>query len=368
MRIVLLLQDTGKVYGAERATVDLAAGLRAAGHEPRVLLIEETRLGLTSSALREALDVARIPWSALPVSGRFSAGLVNAVRQQLHRLDAAVLHTTGYKADLHGGWAAGWGQRWPVVSTVHGWLFRRDVRERFYGGLNRACLRRCQRVIVLSRYYEQLLAAQGFPASRLVRIPSGLDPAPFATLPGPAASTPFTVGLAGRLSEEKNHALLLRAAARLRAAGVNVRFLIAGDGPLAGALREEIARAGLSDRVELAGFLPREHFLARVHAVVLCSRIENLPYSVLEAMAAGRPVVATCVGGLPDLVEDGRTGALVADDDEVALAARLGELAADPARVSAWGRAGREKLEREFRPDQVVAAHLRLYREIATRD
>ena len=365
MRIVLLLQDTGKVYGAERATLDLAAGLRAAGEEVTVLLIEETRLGAGASDLRDALRERGLSVAAVPVAGRLSHALVRAVRAALRERRADVLHTTGYKADLHGSWAAGWGRRWPVVSTVHGWLFRADLKEQFYGWLNLQALRRCTRVIALSRHYEAMLAARGVPRGKLVRIPSGLDPATCPPGPWPAEGTPFTIGLAGRLSEEKNHDLFLRAARRALDGGARLRFLLAGDGPLRATLAGRIAELGLTGDVEAPGFLPRESFLSRVHAVALCSRIENLPYSILEAIAWSRPVLATRVGGLPDLVEDGVTGWLVEGGDEAALAARMMALAQDPARARQLGAAGRRKLEAEFSVGAQVAAHQALYRAVA---
>lgn len=362
MRIVLLLQDTGKVYGAERATIDLAAGLRAAGDDAQLLLVQETRLGPDARGLRDAIAARGLPHQSIPVDGRLSRALAEGIRSHVQAFGADVLHTTGYKADLHGGWAAGWGRRFPFVSTVHGWLFRPDAKEQFYGWLNVQALKRAGRVVALSRHYEQLLLERGLRRDRLVRIPSGLDPATCPQGPWPAAGGAYTIGLAGRLSEEKNHALFLRAARRALDAGARIRFLIAGDGPLEEELRGRIAAASLGAAVELAGFLPREAFLSRVDAVALCSRIENLPYSVLEAMAWSRPVLATRVGGLPDLVDHGVTGLLVPSDDEEALADAMARLAADPAAARRLGEAGRAKLAREFAPSAQVASHRALYR------
>ena len=365
MRIVLLLQDTGKVYGAERATLDLASGLRAAGEEVTLLLIEEARLGPAATGLRDAVAARGLPHRSLRVAGRLSPALVHSLRDALRELRADVLHTTGYKADLHGGWAAGWGRRWPVVSTVHGWLFRDDLKERFYGWLNVQALRRCARVVALSQHYEAMLARRGVARERLVRIPSGLDPSTCPPGAWPAPDVPYTIGIAGRLSEEKNHDLFLRAARRALDGGAPLRFLVAGDGPLAAPLAARVAELGLASAVTLAGFLPREEFLARVHAVALCSRIENLPYSILEAMAWSRPVLATRVGGLPDLVEDGVTGWLVESDDEAALADRMARLAADPAAARACGAAGRARLDRAFTVRAQVEAHRALYRGLS---
>lgn len=362
MNIVFLIQDTGRLYGAQQATLDLAAGLREAGEQVRVLLMAETRLGRTEEDLRQALTAAGLPITVLPVAARFSPSLVRRVREELQRSEAEILHMVGYKADLHGAWAAAGGRRIPAVSTVHGWLFRPDRKERFYGWLNLYALRRLSRVITLSRYYEDLLLGFRIPRDRLVRIASGFDARPLAGVPAPSSPDP-TFGLIGRLSWEKHQALFLHAARRALDRGLRARFLVAGEGPDRPALEQLVDRLQLRGAVELAGHLPREEFLARVHVVTLCSRIENLPYSVMEAMACGRPVLATEVGGLPDLVEHGRTGWLVPGDDLEALADAM-RAASDAGERARRGEAGRQKLLREFAPARAIAAHQDLYRSL----
>jgi glycosyltransferase involved in cell wall biosynthesis len=117
----------------------------------------------------------------------------------------------------------------------------------------------------------------------------------------------------------------------------------------------------------LAGFMARDDFFQQAHVVVLCSNMENLPYTILEAMAWSRPVVATRVGGLPDLVDDGATGFLVAPDDAADLAGRLIRLANDGELRNKMGEMGRYKLESEFEVDQMVAKHLDVYQSLAPR-
>lgn len=359
MNIVFLLQDTGSVYGAERATLDLAVGLREAGRHPRFLLLEETRLALPSSRLRESIEVAGFRCDTVPVAARFSLQVINRIHQNLADAGADVLHTVGYKADVHGGLAAQWGREWPVVSTVHGWLFRPDVKERFYGWLNLHALRRCSRVVALSRHYESFLLEKGVSPERLVRISSGLDPEAISPMTEPAGT--FTVGIMGRLSSEKNHSMFLRAARRILDNGTVARFLIAGEGPERAAIERHMSALGLTNAVELTGFADRLDVLRRVHVVVMTSRMENLPYTVLEAMSAGRPVVATRVGGLPDLVDDRVSGFLVPSDDDAALAARIGQLARDAGLRERMAGMSRYKLESEFARSDMIARHAELY-------
>lgn len=364
MRILFVVQDTGKLYGAERATLDLLRGLRATGDDVRVLLIEEQRLDLEVSGFRSALENAEIPVDRIPVRGRISIGLIRSIRSALRNHRADIVHSTGYKADVHVAFANGWNRICPMVTTVHGWLFRPDLRERFYGWLNRLAFRRFDAVIALTRFYARYLVETGLSASRVHCIPSGFEWGTLSDVPLPDATNAFTIGLAGRLSEEKQIDLFLRAAARVRGDGRNVLYLIAGDGPLRGELERLRDVLGLRDVVSMPGFLVRQEFLARVHAVALTSRIENMPYTLMEAMAAGRPVIATAVGGIPDLIDDGVTGLMVEPDSVEAIAEAMTRLADDKALFDRLASAASHRLRNDFSLTAQIAAHHSLYEKI----
>ena len=355
--VAFLLQDTGAIYGAQRATVDLLRGLREDGRiSPVVFLLEETRLGLARSDFRAAIQSLGVEIETLPVNSAYAPEAVRTLRGRLQDREISVLHTVGPKADLHGWLAAGRGVR--QISTVHGWLFRADAKERFHEALNRWVLRRCDRVIVLSRYYETRLLQSGVCRERLVRIPSGFaGPHP----PAPTGTPEYAAGWMGRFSEEKQPEIFLEALALAAPRLPGARFVLAGDGHLRDSLRARAQALGLADRVDWPGYHPREVFFARVGVLVMTSKIENLPYTILEAMSSRRPVLATGVGGIPDLVEDGRTGFLVPPGEAAALADRLVDLAQNPARAAALGEAGHAKLLREFTVPAMVEAMVRVY-------
>ena len=138
------------------------------------------------------------------------------------------------------------------------------------------------------------------------------------------------VGIVGRLCPIKNHYLFLKVAARIAAVRPDVRFLVVGDGELGSAIRARADRLDLSNRVIFAGW---RSDLAQVYGdldvLVSCSHNEGMPISLIEAMAAGCPVLATNVGGVPDLIDDHQTGLLVPDGDPSRLAATLLRLLQD---------------------------------------
>ena len=274
-------------------------------------------------------NLRRRPWLALFVPALL-AGFVRAAR----RADADVLHAHW----LPSGWVAARTGK-PYVVQVWG----TDVElARRAPELTRGILRRAQLVIAASTALAD--GARELGAARVEVIPSGVD------LPAEVGeeAEPPEVLYAGRLSPEKGVLELVEAAA-----GLNL--VVAGDGPL----RARVPQA--------RGFVP-PHELQRLYAraaVVACpSRREGFGVACLEAMAHGRPVVASAVGGLKDLVVDGETGLLVPPGDPAALRAALKLVLGDPKLRSEFGAAGRERARQRFSWDAVTDSTIAAYRMV----
>jgi glycosyltransferase involved in cell wall biosynthesis len=213
-------------------------------------------------------------------------------------------------------------------------------------------------VVVPSQALAEFLAQHGFPRRRMHVIPYGVEPRVVDARP---LRDPAVFGTAANLEYHKGIEILLAAAARVNPPPV---LEIYGDGSARGELEAEAARLGVEARFH--GFDPDfRSKLGELDVFVLPTRGDNLPVSILEAMAAGLPVIATRVGGIPEQVEDGATGYLVEPDDVGGLAEAIGRLASDPARREEFGRAGAEKLEREFSSTSVAGRLLELYERVA---
>lgn len=191
----------------------------------------------------------------------------------------------------------------------------------------------------------------------------GIDPEAFPE-PGPMPEGGLRLVNIGRLSEQKGQLILMPVMGRV--AGADVHLTLIGDGELRGALEAEISARGLGGQVTLAGWQTEEEVrdaLAGCHALVLPSFAEGLPMVIMEAMAAGRPVIATYVAGIPELVQDGVTGWLVPAGDDAALAEAVMALAAmTPEARAELGRAGRARvLERHdmYREAERLAGYFR---------
>jgi glycosyltransferase involved in cell wall biosynthesis len=246
--------------------------------------------------------------------------------------------------------------------TVHGWAFTAHggARSRLYGFAERMVRPLTRLTICVSESERQSgLAARTCDAERSVVIRTGIDAASFAVA-RPAVGEAAEVVAVGRLRAPKDSLTLIRALALLRG---SFHATLVGSGPDQRAVEDEVRRANLTGSVLLAG--ERDdvpELLASSAIFVLSSRSEALPVSVLEAMAAGLPVVATRVGGVPELVVEGETGLLVASADPPALAAALQRLLDDPELRAQFGAAGRARVEEHFALDSFLESHLDLYR------
>lgn len=251
----------------------------------------------------------------------------------------------------------------PYRVTAHAYDLYQDP---FLLGPNLAAAETIYTVSQVNAAWLSLNAASGgWDASRVRVLHCGLDLDRFPFRDAPPVGTPARVLCVGRLVPKKGHAVLLDAAARLVADGVDLKVELAGDGPLAAPLAERAAALGLTERVAFLGAVAPEEVLERMRGadlVVLASRVaedgdrDGLPVVLVEAMALGVPVVTTRVAGIPELVA-ADAGRLVAPDDPAALAdairASLEET--DAARV-ARTRRGREIVERGWILDLQVAA------------
>jgi glycosyltransferase involved in cell wall biosynthesis len=220
-------------------------------------------------------------------------------------------------------------------------------------------------VVAISHAIGELLERAGVEPRKIRVIHSGIDPAPFAAAAA-SRSLPRVVGTTAALVERKGQRYLLEAAALLERRGVRLEYRFAGQGPERAALERHAARLGLGDRVRFVGFVGDiAGFLESVDIFVLPSLYEGLGVAILEAMAAARPVVATRVGGIPEIVEDGATGLLVAPRDAGQLADAIARLAGEEGLARRMGEAGRERVRERFTIERMAQENETFYYELA---
>ena len=250
--------------------------------------------------------------------------------------------------------------------TFSEWVFA-WLRAPILAGLGQLTARLADAVIAPSRT-TALELARDYRCSVRAMIPNGvLAPSSPPSDAVRSIETESTVLYVGRLRTRKAVAVLLEAMASIGARRPDLRLVIAGDGEQAEALRRRAAKSDLRGRVEFAGALSREAIAERYRqAAVLClpSIYEGFPVTIVEAMAAGLPVVATRVAGVPEAVDHGTTGLLVDPEDAAALATAIERVIEDIDARRRMGRAAREEFERRFTIGVVTDAHLKLYEEL----
>jgi glycosyltransferase involved in cell wall biosynthesis len=286
----------------------------------------------------------------------------------LRRVHANAICCHGYKANLLGLISA---RRMgiPIVSVSHGWTAE-SLRVRLFEALDRRLLRRMDKVVCVSEGQAKKVHRAGVPDTKVQVIHDAVRSNRFAgaapeyrqRLEAMFPQRPdVIVGAAGRLSPEKGFGVFVDSAAEvLQGQGslpsapgsrlpTTVGFILFGDGPLRSALEAQIEARGLTGRFHLAGFRSDlDNFYPHLDLLVLPSYTEGLPNVVLEAYAASVPVVATAVGGTPEVVRDGINGFLVEPGNPGALSARIADLLTDPERRRAMAERGRQIVVQEF--------------------
>ncbi len=228
-----------------------------------------------------------------------------------------------------------------------------------------AVLRRADAFITLSVRGQLELERLGVPAARRHLVPNGIEVARFAAIsPAPPPGGPLCLLSVARLAEQKGLDVLLRALPAVRAVIGPVTLTLLGEGPERSRLGTLAAELGLAEVVSFQGVVRDVRpFLAAAHAFVLPSRYEGIPLALLEAMAAGLPVVATAVDGNTDLIRDGVDGLLVPRDDPVALAQALVRILRDPDLAKRLGEEARRRARAGYTAEAMVERTLRVYRE-----
>lgn len=359
------------VSGSENHLLTLASHLDCGRYRLTFCLLVEREPDL--AAYVAALEAVGVEVVCLPIGADLDPFLLWRLARFLRASRPDVVHTHLIHGDLYGTLAARLAGAPVVVSTKHNDnAFR---RRGFYARLDR-CLARCQdRIITISNHLKQFcVQVEGLPADKIVPIHYGLDADAFLGRAGEAASVRAEwgipagaplVGVVGRLTEQKGHAFLLDAFAEVVQALPSARLLVVGDGELGLELERQAARLGLGSNVTFTG---RREDVSRImmalDVLVAPSLWEGFGLVLLEAMAAARPIIASRVSAIPEIVADGETGLLVSPGDSARLTDALLTLLRDPARASEMGRRGRQRLAQQFTVARMVEQTRAVYESL----
>lgn len=305
-------------------------------------------------------------------------GLVRTIRR--HGVD--VVHTHMPSGNVYGRLAARMARGTGLVTTLH-YIDREALpflsplvqRILFDGDIRMAAM--CDRIVATSEHLRRTLVERGMDGSRIVTILNGVN---LGSLPGNAGASEDlrrqlgiarglpAVGIVGRLVPVKNHALFLRAARAVLDRGARAVFVVVGDGPLRDPLRALSRELGLQEHVVFAGFRSDVMSLLPLFDVcMLTSNSETSAYGVSEPMAVGRPVVATAVGGVTEMIDDRVDGWLCPPGDADALAEGVCALLRDPQEAGRMGERAARKVRERLSLEGQVERLEEVYREVTRR-
>lgn len=358
------------VFGPEKTVVNECIALRAAGWDCQIVNFWDT----DKIPLAAKVRAAGIPFHTIASRRKFDIGAIREFARLLRAHARPLVHSHGYKADLYSLLAARLA-RAPVMTTVHGWTSE-NAKVRLYEKLQAYLWRYFDRVACVSESYRTLAARAGTPAAKLVVVHNGIKQtyqtssdavererarAGLGLVPGEIA-----VACIGRLGIEKGHRQLLEAAAQTLPSCPQVRFLIIGEGAERAAIETGIRDLGLEGVVRLLGHrddLPAIYPALDVLAIT--SLREGLPNVLLEAMLHGIAVIATAVGGIPEVVRDGHDGLLIPPGDGAAYARALSALLADAPRRQRLGEQARTTVRAGFLFERRLERMTALYTSLA---
>jgi|SRR5688500_10690963 len=363
---VLQLIDGLKIGGAEVLLRELSVGLVRRGFRvsigyssPGPLVQELTALGLPITRLPRLMRIDPILF----------LGMINLIRKK----SPQIVHTHLFKSDFHGRLAARIAGAPVVISTLHS--VDRWAQEGSLGSLYGWTARFADRLIAVSEDVRRFHGTYtGIPEEKLVTIENGVDIHRFDGLESAGRAVrkelgfdnaALVFGVVGRLTPPKDHSTFLKAAALVLQKAPQARFLLVGEGPLRKDLELQAQKIGLGNALIFTGLrkdIPA--VLAALDVLVISSLWEGLPVALLEGMAAARPVVATAVGGIPEVVLPDKSAFLVPPGDADALAQACLRLASDSATRRSMGQAGLERVVARYSINAMIDRTVALYAKL----
>lgn len=352
-----------RVGGLETVVQGLARGLADRGHA--VTLVCVVPEASAADSLVTPLQDSPVTPTIVEAPNRSYLREIRALSSIMDRQRPDVLHTHGYRADLlHGGRARRKGIA--TISTLHG-SSKMGGLSRFFELIQERALRRFDGVVAVSRPLVDLLARRGVPRERIHYIPNGWSPQGRAIprrearrlLGLPEVGGPI-IGWIGRLIPVKGPDVFVRSLTTV----LDGRCLacVIGDGPEREALEKLAGQLGIAPHLRWTGAVPQaSRFFSAFDLIVLSSRSEGTPLVIVEAMAQGVPIIATAVGGVPDLIEPPDSGWLVPPEDPARLSAAIRECLADPLEAEARASRGMTRVLQDLSLDKWIGSHEEAY-------
>jgi len=390
---ILHVIDSGGLYGAEVMLLSLIDEQIKLGLDPTIASIGEKNIGekpLEAEALKRGFKVNKFRMRPGPnIMG------ARKILQFAHQDAFDLMHSHGYKGNILFGFVPKKVRKLPLVSTIHGYTSTNAfTKMRLYEWLDTKSLKFIDAVVLVSNAMKSHPRLKSLNGNNIHVIPNGipisdnqfdnltiqqLDQSPIQfdnSINQPFdkeiedfCKKGFTIGSIGRLSTEKGYRYLIETLELLVKGEIDARLVIIGEGYERDCLEGLVARFGLSDRVMLPGYREdAREYIPYFNAFVICSLTEGLPITLLEAMQAKIPVVATKVGGIPEVLQNGKDGLIVEPRDSQSLARALSRIYLDPILCDELTNFAYQKVNTDYTSEKMALQYLDIYHKLCRAD
>ncbi len=379
---ILHIIDSGGLYGAEIVLLNLVAEQIKMGLDPTIASIGEKNIGekpLETEAIKRGFKVKK--FRMRPGPNYFGAW---AILKFAHKEGFDLMHSHGYKGNVLFGLMPKSIRKIPLVATVHGWVSTNGLTKmRLYEWLDARSLRFVDAVVLVSEAMQSHPKLKGGKGINLHVIHNGIpisDNTPPSHHPNASSSNSynldptiinfckkgFTIGTIGRLSTEKGYKYLIEALRLLINEGIDARLVIIGEGYERNLLEELVLRFELKDSVILPGYRPyAKNYLPYFNVFIISSLTEGLPITLLESMQAKVPIVATKVGGISDVLQNGRAGLLIQPSKPHALAQSIHRLYHDRELASRLTNVAYHTVTTHYTTKNMALGYLDIYQKLS---
>jgi glycosyltransferase involved in cell wall biosynthesis len=359
---VMQVISSAGFYGAESMLLNLARAQRARGDQVRVAVFNNAHI--PNLEVAERASAVGLAVEVIDCAGRFNLRAIGELKRLMSAHSIDVLHSHGFKADFYAALASFGKRDWSLVATCHNWRHGTTMLA-LYNQADYFALRRFDAAVAVSSGVADELRAAAVPADRVHVIDNGIDISELTHAQRPAQIPLQVLGMVSRLDWAKGFEPLFAALTQVRAKHPQVRVEVVGDGPDRDALEARARELGLHDVIHFAGRrtdMPAAY--ASFDALVLPSLNEGLPMTILEAMACGRPVIASAIGGIPSVIQSDSNGLLVPPGDSDALAGAICRLAEDASLCARLAAAGPGTVERGYSAAVMAQNYERVYQAL----
>ena len=370
MRILHLIDSSG-MYGAEIMLLNLMIEQQTMECSPVLLSMgrpDEQEKQLEIECRNKGLMVRRIR-----IANNFNiVHNIKLLLQIVVELNIKIVHSHGYKGNILLGLIPGWKRRFPIVCTLHGWTATRKFTKMWlYEKLDKFCIQRFDAmVLVTSGCYGKCTTIQYSPEESLEKVflvENGIPELSFDADSGKSNQVlknnhEFLIGAIGRLSPEKGFGYLVDAMVYLLKDNDNYKLIIFGEGGERQHLEKKVSKYGLQGKIVFPGYYDNAYlYLKNFDVFIMPSLTEGLPITLLEAMQAGLPIIASRVGGIPEVIEDGHTGLLVDPKDSNELSQKIAFIRNNPDKGDEIGRRARQVALQKYSSRRMAEEYKKVY-------